>query len=63
METWEFLQDARRCWYWRRTSATGSHSVSSRVFDTRDVAVADALTHGYDPKSEKPGSPEGGATA
>jgi hypothetical protein len=55
MEMWEFLQDARRCWYWRRTSASGSHSVSSRVFDTRDACVADALARGYDPKAQDPG--------
>jgi hypothetical protein len=52
METWEFLQDARRSWYWRRTRATGSHNVSSRVFDSRAACVADAVAHGYDPEAE-----------
>ena len=53
MQQWEFLRDARRAWYWRRTDSEGSHSVSSRTFTTHADCVADAVEHGYAPPAGK----------
>src|SRR5688500_13092129 len=49
MQQWEFLRDARRAWYWRRTAEDGAHTVSSKTFDTMAACVADAAQHGYVP--------------
>jgi hypothetical protein len=41
MKDWEFLQDARRAWYWRATSDGRSHVVSQKTFPTRAACVAE----------------------
>ena len=46
-EEWEFLRDARRTWYWRRTDERGTHRVSAGVFATKDECEQDAIAHGY----------------
>ncbi len=46
MKDWEFLQDARRAWYWRATNDGRSHVVSQQTFPTRAACVADAIKQG-----------------
>lgn len=55
MEQWEFRLDAKRRWYWRRTSDTGLHNVSSQTFETRAACANDAVKHGYTADAEENG--------
>jgi hypothetical protein len=48
MDAWEFFQDARKLWRWRRSSADGKSVLSSTAaYHIRADAVADAISHGY----------------
>ena len=49
MNMWEFFQDAQGLWRWRCTRDGGKRVFNSdRSHPTREQAVADARTRGYD---------------
>lgn len=49
MDMWEFFQDPQGLWRWRRTRDGGQRVFNAtRSYPTREQAVADARTHGYD---------------
>ena len=56
-ERWEFLRDARRRWYWRYTSADGTHRLSM-AFDTLTACVENAKQHGFVPTDAPDPKPE-----
>jgi hypothetical protein len=48
MDKWEFFQDIKDAWRWRRTSADGrATSTSTESYPTRAGAVSDARMRGY----------------
>ena len=48
MDRWEFFQDSRGLWRWRRTSADGNVVLNSaEAYPRRVQAVAEALAHGF----------------
>ena len=49
MNMWEFFEDAEGLWRWRCTRQGGKGVFDSeRSHPTRELAVADARTRGYD---------------
>jgi hypothetical protein len=54
MDKWEFFQDIKGAWRWRRTSADGRATTTSTVsYQTKTGALYDAKTHGYAEPAEK----------
>jgi len=47
MDKWEFFQDLKGAWRWRRTSADGRAVTATESYQTRSGAVYDARTRGY----------------
>lgn len=51
MEQWQFIQSADGYWHWQHSNEAHATRLSGAGFPTRADCVANAIYHGYVPRS------------